>query len=113
MGALAEVAASARTQDELRRDVLARLQRSIGLDFGIVWTVPERLDGATLVGFSPSFWPKYFAQRERYRSDLAPMVAATERLGGVANDRDAFDRRARERLGLTRRSSGPSGRATA
>jgi DNA-binding CsgD family transcriptional regulator len=100
LSALADVAASTRTRDELRREVLARLKRALGFDFGIIWTVPETPDGATLLGFPYSFWRKAYEQRDRYLAELAPMVAAAERLDGVINDDDAFEPRQRAGLAI-------------
>jgi DNA-binding CsgD family transcriptional regulator len=96
-GALADAALSAATCDAFRREALETLRSLVAFDFGIIWGIPESLDDATLVGFPPEIWRHYFAGRERFGRDIAPLVrAAFER--GVVNDRELFDARTRERL---------------
>src|SRR5262245_15165800 len=95
--ALAEAALDAATCDAFRREALATLRSLVAFDFGITWGIPESLDDATLVGIPSEVWQHYFAGRERFGRDMAPLVrAAQER--GVVNDRELFDARARDRL---------------
>jgi DNA-binding CsgD family transcriptional regulator len=97
--ALADAALAAATRDAFRREALATLRSVVGFDFGITWSIPESLDDATLVGFPSGVWHQYFAERERFGRDIAPLVrGALER--GVVNDRELFDARARDRLGF-------------
>jgi DNA-binding NarL/FixJ family response regulator len=109
MNALADAAACVRTRDELRREVLTRLARSLGFDMGIIWTVPETLEGSTILGFPAHFWSRYYAGRASYAEDLLPMVVASARLDGVVNDRDVFNLRERERRGMYRDILNPIG----
>jgi DNA-binding CsgD family transcriptional regulator len=95
--ALAEAALTATTCDAFRREALATLRSLVAFDFGITWGIPESLDDATVVGFPSEIWQRYFAGRERFGRDLAPLVrAAQER--GVVNDRELLDARTRDRL---------------
>jgi DNA-binding CsgD family transcriptional regulator len=97
--ALADAALAAPTCDAFRREALATLGSLVPFDFGILWGIPESLDDATLVGIAPEVWHHFFAERERFGRDIAPLVrAAQER--GVVNDREVFDARARDRLGF-------------
>jgi DNA-binding CsgD family transcriptional regulator len=97
--ALADAALGAANCDAFRREALATLRSLAAFDFGITWGIPESLDDATLVGFPPEVWHHYFAGRERFGRDIAPLVrAAQER--GVVNDRELFDARTRDRLGF-------------
>jgi DNA-binding CsgD family transcriptional regulator len=97
IGAFAEAAASAGGRAELREQICAHLIRSLRLDAGVIWTVPESLDAATTFGCSArSIWERYFNNRERYAADLLPLFQAVSR-EGVVNQR-RFGRRMFERL---------------
>jgi DNA-binding CsgD family transcriptional regulator len=95
--AISEAALAAPTCDAFRREAFATLSSLIPFDFGITWGIPESLDDATVIGFPPEIWKHYFAERERFGRELAPLVqAAQERC--VVNDRELFDSSTRDRL---------------
>jgi DNA-binding CsgD family transcriptional regulator len=96
--ALADVAQAATTAGAFRLEALATLRSLVPFDFGITWSIPESLDDATVVGFPVEVWHRYFAGRERFGRELAPLVRAAGERGGVVNDRELFDARARDRL---------------
>jgi DNA-binding CsgD family transcriptional regulator len=99
MSDLAEAAIGVTTRDEYRREVLRQLDKAIGLDFGITWTIPESSDGATIVGFPVSFWRQFLSQRDRYMTELLPLMKAVLQQGAV-DDRDVFDSVTRGRLAM-------------
>ncbi len=97
--ALADAAVGATSRDELRRVVLGELNRLVGFDFGIAWSLPESQGGSTLVGFEPKYWRYFYDHRGRFLAELAPLVAQATR-SGVVDDLRAFDERTRDRLGF-------------
>jgi DNA-binding CsgD family transcriptional regulator len=93
---LAHIAAAATPRAGFRAEVLARLERAVGFDVGVLWRVDTgRPSDSTIVGFEPRYFELYCARRDTYEPDLAPLLAAAR--DAPAADRDVFALRERER----------------
>jgi len=96
--AIVETAAASRTHAEFRAEVLRRIDRLIGIDFGIFWSLPETEADATLKGFDRSFWIRYLRGHQRYAPELRPFAEASKRQQGVSLDRQVIPARQLDRL---------------
>jgi DNA-binding CsgD family transcriptional regulator len=94
IAALAALATTAATREELRRETLRRIHPIVGFDFGIVWRPGER--DATLDGFDELHWRAYCAGAPRYAEDLSALATAALAQGGVTRDAVALSVKRRD-----------------
>src|SRR5262245_8220519 len=94
---IADLAASDASLDEVRRGSLEILERIIGFDFGIVWSIdaPSTAALPTIVGFPQKHWFRFCRHASRYGAELEPLLARAS--AGVVSDAAVFGR-ARDRL---------------
>jgi DNA-binding CsgD family transcriptional regulator len=92
---LAALAAAAPSREALRDEVLERLDRRIGFDFGVLWRPGETT--ATVRGFDPAMFGRFAARERHYRADFAALAAAAGAQGGVTRDTAALTTRQRDR----------------
>ena len=92
---LARRALASPTREELRREILAAVQGSVGFDFGIVWRPGEA--EATLEGFDRRYWDLYRARQAVYADDVALLSRAACAESGVIRDQAVLDGTRRRR----------------
>lgn len=85
LAAVAEAALEASTAD-YRGAVLQALQREVGFDIGIGWSVTPAPVGPVFSGFDGSGWARFSRNAAVYQPELAPVIGAAMCSGAAIDD---------------------------
>jgi DNA-binding CsgD family transcriptional regulator len=95
---IVEMAVSAMSLEDYRREALMALEHLVGFDFAIAWRIdgPPMPSYGTVLGFERRHWERFCRDSARYEPELGPLLQRATNT--AVRDRDVFGVRERDRM---------------